>query len=117
MIVDAGLQHIADQLAEQAEAAMSHMAVGTGQTVESPADTALETELARVAFTSKSRTDKKVVYVADFGPGVGTGALTEVGLFNAASGGSLLSRITFPVKNKGAGDSLQITLEHTYARQ
>jgi len=80
-------------------------------------DTALETELTRVAFTSKSRSNQKVVYVADFAPGVGTGALTEVGVFNAAAAGDLLSRITFPVKNKGAGDSLQITIEHTYARQ
>ncbi|MGP0566298.1 MULTISPECIES: hypothetical protein [unclassified Nitrospina] len=117
MIVDSGLQHIADQLAEQAEATMSHMAVGTGETAESPGDTSLETELARVPFTSKTRSAKKVVYVADFGPGVGTGALKEVGLLNAVSGGSLLSRITFPVKNKGAGDSLEITIEHTFARQ
>jgi len=117
MIVDTGLQHIADQLAEQSQAGMSHMAVGTGTTVESPADTALEAEAARAAFTAKTRSGHKVVYVADFAPGVGTGALTEVGLFNAAADGTLLSRITFPVKNKGAGDSLQITIEHTYARQ
>ena len=117
MIVDTGLQHIADQMAEASQTAMSHMAAGTGATAETAADAALETEIARVAFTSKTRSNQKVVYVADFGPGVATGALTEVGVFNAAAGGDLLSRITFPVKNKGAGDSLQITVEHTYARQ
>ncbi len=117
MIVDTGLQHIADQMAEASQAAMSHLAVGTGTTAEAASDTALETELARVAFTSKSRSNQKVVYVADLAPGVATGALTEVGVFNAGANGDLLSRITFPVKNKGAGDSLQITIEHTYARQ
>lgn len=117
MIVDSGLEHIADQMTDRSQAAVSHMAVGTGATPESSTDTALETEAVRVPLTAKTRSGQKVVYVADFGPGVGTGALTEVGLFNAAAAGTLLSRLTFPVKNKDAGDSLQITIEHTYARQ
>lgn len=116
MIIDSGLQHIADQMSDQSQSAMSHMAVGTGTNAEAAGQTALQTENARVVFTSKTRNDKKAVYVGDFAAGVGTGALTEVGLLNAASGGTLLSRIVFPVKNKGPSDTLKITIEHTYAR-
>lgn len=116
MIVDTGLQHIADRMTDESQAAISHMAVGTGTNVEAGSQTALQTEIARVALTSKTRSDKKAVYVGDFAAGVGTGALTEVGLLNAASAGVLLSRIVFAVKNKGPSDTLKITIEHTYAR-
>jgi fumarate hydratase class II len=116
MIVDSGLQHIADQMSDQSQTAMGQMAVGTGTNAEASNQTALQTEIARVALTSKTRSDKKAVYVGDFAAGIGTGALTEVGLLNAVSAGVMLSRIVFPVKNKGPSDTLKITIEHTYAR-
>jgi len=116
MIVDSGLQHMADQMSDQSQTVMSHMAVGTGTNAEAASQIALQTESARVTLTSKTRSDKKVVYVGNFAAGVGTGALTEVGLLNAASAGVLLSRIVFPVKNKGPSDTLKIIIEHTYAR-
>ncbi len=116
MIVDNGLQHMADQMAEQNQLAMSHMAVGTGTSTPAVGDTTLQTEVARVALTSVVRSDKKVTYVGTFGPGVGTGALTEAGIFNAASGGDMLSRIGFTVKNKGANDTMTVSIEHTYQR-
>ncbi len=115
MIVDTGLQHIADQLAEKNQAVMSHMAVGTGSAAETAGDLALQTETARVALTAITRSDKKVVYVGNFTAGVGTGTLTEVGLFNATTAGDLLSRIVFSAKNKSPNDTLQITIEHTLA--
>ena len=70
MIVDTGLQHIADQLAENNQAVMSHMAVGTGTAAETAGDLALQTETVRVALTAITRSDKQVVYVGDFGSGV-----------------------------------------------
>ena len=115
MIVDTGLQHLAEQWAEKNQTVMSHMAVGTGTAAEDAGDTALQTETARVALTAITRNDKKVVYVGTFNSGVGTGTLTEVGLFNAATAGDLLSRMVFPAKNKSPNDTLQITIEHTFA--
>ena len=38
-----------------------------------------------------------------------TGAVTEAGIFNAASGGTMLCRTVFSVVNKGADDSLSVT--------
>jgi len=115
LVVTSGLAHIADQLAAKAQIAMSHMAIGTGTTAEVAGDTTLGTEIARVAFDSKTSAAAKVSYVTTFPAGTGTGAITEVGILNAAAAGDLLTRIVFPVKNKGVSDSLVITIEHIYA--
>ena len=40
---------------------------------------------------------------------VSTGAITEAGIFNALTAGTMLCRTTFPVVNKAAGDSIVIT--------
>jgi hypothetical protein len=109
LVVDTGLAYIADRMADAAESAMSHMAVGTGSTAAASGDAALETEAGRVALTSTTQTNEDVVYVATFSAGTGTGALTEAGILNGASGGTLLCRTVFSTVNKGASDSLQIT--------
>lgn len=113
LVVATGRQHIADQLAGQAQAAMSHMAIGTGTTAQAIGDTSLETELNRKAFTSKSQgagaDANKVIYVCDWPAGEGTGIISEAGIFNAASSGTMLCRTTFGAKDKGAGDSLTLT--------
>ena len=89
--------------------AMSHMAIGTGSTAAAAGDTALGTESARTALTSTTVTNNEVVYVDTFGAGTGTGAITEAGVFNASSGGTMLCRTVFSVVNKGADDSMTIT--------
>ena len=48
-------------------------------------------------------------YVATFGAGVATGTLTEAGIFNAASSGTMFSRTVFAAINKTASDSVTIT--------
>ena len=113
LVVTVGRQHIADQLSALTQASMSHMAIGEGTTSQTVADTALVSEVNRKTFASKTQGSgadaNKVVYVADWAPGEGTGAITEAAIFNAASAGTMLCRTTFPVKNKGAGDSLTLT--------
>lgn len=109
LVVDTGLAYIADRMADAAESAMSHMAVGTGSTAAAAGDTTLGTESGRVALTSTTQTNEDVVYVATFSAGTGTGALTEAGILNAASAGTLLCRTVFSTVNKGASDSLQVT--------
>ena len=89
--------------------AMSHMAIGSGTTDPAAGDTALQTELGRVALTSSASSGAVVTYVASFGAGTGTGAVTEAGILNASSSGTLLCRTEFSVVNKGADDSMSIT--------
>jgi hypothetical protein len=85
------------------------MAVGSGTTAAAVGDTTLGTELGRVSLTSTTVTTNNVAYVATFPAGTGTGAVTEAGLFNASSSGTLLCRTVFSVINKGAADTLGIT--------
>ena len=41
--------------------------------------------------------------------GTGTGAITEAGILNASSSGTLLCRTVFSVVNKGSADAMTIT--------
>jgi len=120
LVVNTGLAYIASRMVGTAKNVMSHMAVGTGTTAAAAADSALQTESARVALTSTTivttvAANDAVQYVATFNPGTGTAALTEAGIFNASSSGDLLCRTVFPVINKGALDTLTITWKVTVA--
>lgn len=109
LVVDTGLAYIASRMKDATATAMSHMAIGAGTTDPAAADLALESELGRVALTSTTVTDNSVAYVATFPAGTGTGAVTEAGILNASSGGTMLCRTEFAVINKAAGDSMTIT--------
>jgi len=115
LIVTAGLNHIADQMSDQGEDVMSHVAIGTGTTAAAVGNTALVTELDRNALTSKTQATNTVTYIADWAAGDGTGVITEAGILNAAANGTLLTRIVFAAVNKLANDALRITWVHTYA--
>ena len=108
LVVDAGLDYIADRMKNNSTV-MSHMAIGTGSTAAAASDTTLGTEADRNALTSTTVTSNAVAYVASFAAGEGTGAITEAGIFNASSSGTLLCRTVFSVVNKGASDSMTIT--------
>ena len=108
LVVTAGKNFIADRLKNNTTV-MSHMAIGTGSTAAAAGNTALGSEAGRVALTSSTVTDNAVAYVGSFAAGTGTGAITEAGLLNASSNGTLLCRTVFSVINKGANDTLGIT--------
>ena len=109
LVVDTGLDFIASRMKDTTEDAMSHMSVGTDNTAADASDTALGTESARVALTTTTVLDNSIAYVATFAAGTGTAALTEAGLFNAGSDGTMLCRTVFAVINKGAADSMTVT--------
>ena len=110
LVVTTGLAYIASRMKDATATAMTHMAVGTGSTAAAAGNTALETQLgSRVSLTSTTVTSNSTAYVATFGAGVGTGALTEAGIFNASTSGTMLCRTLFAVINKGAADTMTIT--------
>lgn len=120
LVVNTGLAYIASRMKDTTQAAMTHMAIGSGTTAAAAADTALGSQLARVALDSTTIvtttvTSDSVQYVATFAAGTGTGAVTEAGLFNASTAGTMLCRTVFPVINKGALDTLVITWKVTVA--
>jgi len=109
LVVTAGKNFVASRMKDTTDGAMSHMAIGTGSTAAAAGNTALGSEADRNALTSTTVTDNEVAYVASFGAGEGTGAITEAGLFNASSSGTMLCRTVFSVVNKGSADSMTIT--------
>ena len=110
LVVNTGLAYIASRMKDTSLTAMTHMGVGSGTTNPAAGHTALETALgARVALTSTTVAANAIEYVATFGAGTGTGAVTEAGIFNASSSGTMLCRTEFAVINNGASDSMTIT--------
>lgn len=94
-------------------AAMTHMAAGAGTTAAAVGDTALGSELGRVTLASATSTGAVVTYTATFPAGTATGAVTEAGVLNAGSGGTLLCRTVFAVVNKGTDDAMSVTWQIT----
>lgn len=116
LIVDVGFDLICDALGKAASrpGVISHIAVGTGTAAVASSQTALTTELSRLAATyAHTALTKVFTMTATFGAGVATGAITEAGVFNAASAGTMLDRVVFGVINKGADDTLTVTFTFT----
>ena len=109
LVVTTGKNFVASRIKDATTAAMSHMAIGTVSTAAVATDSALGGESARVALASTTVTGNVVNYIASFPAGTGTGAITEAGLFNASTAGTMFCRTTFAVVNKGASDSMTIT--------
>jgi hypothetical protein len=116
-VVNAGKAFIAQSMIKtttNSPVAMTHMGIGTGVTAVGPTQTTLVTETGTRSAVSPTNTTVTVTndtiqYVATFAAGNGTAALTEAGIFNASSAGTMLCRTVFSVINKGADDSLTIT--------
>jgi hypothetical protein len=110
LVVTSGKTFIASRMVGVAANVMGWMELGTGTTAAAVGDTTLQTAISgsRVALTGTSATNV-VTYVASFPAGTGTGAVTEAGVFNASSAGTMLCRTVFSVVNKGAADAMSIT--------
>ena len=117
LVVTTGLGYIASRMKDTTATAMSHMAIGTGTSSALAANTTLGSESARVALTSTTVTGPAVAYIATFPAGTPASltAITEAGVFNAASAGTMLCRTVFSVVNKDVGDTMSITWTVTMA--
>ena len=109
LVVTAGKGYVASRMKDTSATAMSHMAIGTGSTAAAAGNTALGNQAARVSLTSTTVSGADIVYVATFPAGTGTAAITEAGIFNASSSGTLICTTVVSVVNKGASDSMTIT--------
>ena len=98
-------------------AAFKYIAIGTGTNAPAVGDTALQTEVARAAGTYAHTNDTKIftltyTWVADHT----AYQITEAGMFNAASGVTLLVRDVFTALNWTSGLSLSVTWTITLAQ-
>ena len=111
LVVTTGKNYIASKIVATTNApvSMTHMAIGTGIVNPLAADTTLGTEGGRVSLSASTVSTNTVTYTATFPAGTGTGAVTEAGIFNNSTGGTMLCRTTFPAVNKASGDTIAIT--------
>lgn len=123
LVVNSGRAFIAQAMLKtttNTPAAMTHIGVGTGSTAAALTDTGLSTEIgtrssATATNVTTTVTNDTAQYVATFLPGNATGAITEAGVFNASTAGTMLCRTTFAVINKGENDTITITWKVTVA--
>ena len=115
MIVTTGKNFIAASMLKttsNSPVAMTHMALGSGTTAPVMANTTLENEFVGGGNSRSSVTasvaDSVVTYSATFGPGNCVGSVTEAGIFNNSTGGTMLCRTKFPVVTKEAADTITI---------
>lgn len=115
LILNGGFDFICAALANPTRPAlMSYTAVGSGTDAVAASQTALVKEIKRKAATYAHTAGTKVfTLTTTFAAGEATGAITEAGICNAASGGTFLDRVVFAVINKAADDTMTTTFQFT----
>lgn len=114
LVVTTGKYWIANRLktiGNTVPAEMSHMGIGTGTVDPVVGNSALGAQVQRNTVTSTvSPTSNIIEYTATFSPGEPSSnvAITEAGIFNAASGGTMLCRTIFGEVNKTTADTMTI---------
>ncbi len=119
VVTTVGKEFIASFLRSAVAAAATftarYIAVGSDSTAEAIGNTTLGTELGRHT-ASVSYTSGGIFNVtATFAAGSGTGAIAEYGLFSSSTAGTLVSRDTEAVINKGASDTLTVNYTLTFS--
>lgn len=111
LVVKVGRDFAIRRLFSSAEQPMSHMAIGTNNVTQTPSNQILGAEIARVSFsTTPTSVGSTATFTAIFNQGVGTGTITEAGIFNSSTSndGVMLARTTFNAKPKLATDVFTI---------
>ena len=117
-VTELGDAHVADQMSDvPGEAQLGYMAIGTGSG-QGAASVGLAISLDSNALTSTTQgagaADNDLVFIGDWAPGDGTGAITEAGIFCTNDNTSMNYYADFAVVNKLAADTLQIAWTATY---
>ena len=124
LITNVGLADVAGLInGSTSPASFEFIGIGTGTGAASATDTTLGTEInedgnpsfstrgvaGTVSRTTTTVTNDTATIVRTFTIGAFTPAVTEAGLFNAATGGTLFARRVFAALNLVDGNNLQIT--------
>lgn len=118
LVTNAGFAGSAGRLmGSGSPAAFTYIAVGTGATAANATDTALQTETSTSGLGRANSTTSLVTTTVTNDTAqltntfsvTGTVAVTESGILNAASSGTLLTHQVFSAINVISGDSLAIT--------
>lgn len=113
--ISALVQHLVSATAAATTFTHRYVAIGSDNTSETSADTALGTELARHTATVSQVTDGIYRLSATYPSGTGTGNIYEYGVFDSNTGGTMFSRDTEGLVTKSANDTLVVITEITYS--
>lgn len=101
-------------------AIFNYVGIGTNATAEAATDTTLGTECASstrqqdtAATPDPPSSTGQQQLIVTFAAGNCTATVTEAGVFNASTSGTMLNRKTFGGITKGASDSLEVTITFT----
>ncbi len=118
LIVNVGKEHVARLIGNVGSgiSAFTHIAIGEGIVAPDVGDTTLGTEQERESATVAYEASYKCVFdhTFTFGSGVSY-AITEAGVLDQASGGTLLDRFTFSAKNVDSDTDLYVKITITVA--
>ena len=115
LVVNAGYDLVRDLLAKQSDRPnpIQYIALGTGNSATTVTMTALQSQWGNryLAMYAPDGNDHTLFTLSQTIPAHtgGTVALTESGLFTAATGGTMFDRVTFSVINKEPADTIIIT--------
>ena len=116
LVVNTGLLYLTHSLSNTSNGAtFNYIALGTGTSSPSAANTTLQVEIARQSVGAGAFDYNYWNVQTTFAAGTGTGTITEAGIFNATSGGTMLSRTTFTPIVKHASDSLTVSWTINFA--
>ena len=116
LVVTAGLNRVRDLIGKASTSGFDYIAIGEGAVAPALSDTALGTEQARELATITFPANGQVKYEKVFTFGTGESfSITETGLFDASSAGTMLNRLTFASKAVDLNTDLSVTITITVA--
>lgn len=111
MILDGWLTVVRNAMFGDSITAPSHVAIGTGTTPATGADTALETEVLRASCVNSKVGTDIVSYTKTWATTDGNGnSFTEGGAVNAATAGTFANRKIFPAFAKTSSYELRVSV-------
>lgn len=112
LVVTTGKNHIASRIAgifTGEGAPISHLGFGTSTAVPALTDTALTAQLGNRSIVSLAHSSGVNTTIVSAEYTNNTGSLTEAGLFNASTGGTMICRTTFGAVSIISSDNLAIS--------
>jgi len=110
LIVSAGKTRVANLIGGTNTTYFNYIAIGTGTTSPSDSDTALENEVKRKQATVSNNNNQEIFEATFDFDSSESYAITEAGIFDSASGGTMLDRLTFSAKNVDIDTSLMVRI-------
>lgn len=118
LVVNSGLNLICHRMRNDDQPFVTHMALGFGTGAAQLTDVALENQNGvRNALMDSVVVDNTIEYSARFEGTDHPGAITEAGIFNDVTAGTMLNRVVFGVVTINEPDTITVVWKLTFANK